>query len=78
MAKLTAQRAIFSRCVAAIWLLTASAADAAVCTEQYAPVCGQAGRVTKTYSNRCFARADGAKVIAQGSCRSGDGPTTPK
>ena len=39
-----------------------------VCTEQYAPVCGRINGVLKTYSNRCFARADGADVIAQGPC----------
>jgi orotate phosphoribosyltransferase len=40
-----------------------------VCTEQYLPVCGKINNVTKTYSNACFARAAGAKVIAQGPCR---------
>jgi hypothetical protein len=40
-----------------------------VCTEQYAPVCGKLNGVTKTYSNSCYAAAEGAKVIAQGPCR---------
>ncbi len=40
-----------------------------VCTEQYAPVCGQKGSVRKTYSNACFAAADGATVAADGPCR---------
>jgi len=40
-----------------------------VCTQQYAPVCGTINGVTKTYSNSCFAAADGAKIIAQGPCR---------
>ena len=40
-----------------------------VCTQQYAPVCGEINGVTKTYSNACFAAADGAKVIAEGPCR---------
>ena len=40
-----------------------------VCTQQYAPVCGKINGVTKTYSNSCFAAADGAKIIAQGPCR---------
>ena len=40
-----------------------------VCTEQYAPVCGEKNGVTKTYSSACFAAAGGAKVIAQGPCR---------
>ncbi|MFB9264099.1 hypothetical protein ACFFWD_13100 [Bradyrhizobium erythrophlei] len=39
-----------------------------VCTEQYAPVCGRIGTVTKTFSNACFARAVGAKIIADGPC----------
>jgi hypothetical protein len=39
-----------------------------VCTEQYAPVCGRASGVLKTYSNQCYARADGADVITQGPC----------
>jgi Kazal-type serine protease inhibitor domain len=39
-----------------------------VCTEQYAPVCGRANGVLKTYSNQCFARADGADLVAQGPC----------
>ncbi|MGH7024442.1 MAG: hypothetical protein ACREEB_12765 [Caulobacteraceae bacterium] len=42
-----------------------------VCTEQYAPVCGQIGSVLKTYSNACFARAAGAKIIASGPCTGG-------
>jgi Kazal-type serine protease inhibitor domain len=68
MARLAVQCAILSAGVLTIPLIVASAARAAVCTEQYAPVCGQVGRVTKTYSNSCFARADGAKVIAHGPC----------
>jgi Kazal-type serine protease inhibitor domain len=40
-----------------------------ICTEQYLPVCGKKNGVTKTYSNGCFARLDGAKVIAKGPCR---------
>lgn len=39
-----------------------------VCTEQYLPVCGRIGGALKTYSNQCFARAAGAKVIADGPC----------
>ncbi len=42
-----------------------------VCTEQYAPVCGQMGNVRKTYSNVCFARAAGAKIVADGQCTTG-------
>jgi Kazal-type serine protease inhibitor domain len=39
-----------------------------VCTEQYAPVCGRTNGVLKTYSNQCYARADGADAITQGPC----------
>ena len=46
-----------------------------VCTEQYAPVCGRINGVLRTYSNQCFARADGADVIAQGPCTGTRDPT---
>ena len=49
-----------------------------VCTEQFAPVCGRIGTVQKTYSNACFARADGATVIAEGPCAGGGAAPTPK
>lgn len=39
-----------------------------VCTEQYEPVCGRIHGIRKTYSNRCFARADGASIVAPGPC----------
>jgi len=39
-----------------------------VCTEQYQPVCGRINGVLKTYSNQCYARADGADIVAQGPC----------
>jgi hypothetical protein len=58
------------------WISAAAADDnrnfkrrPTVCTEQYAPVCGELNGVSKTYSNACFAAADGAKIIAQGPCR---------
>ena len=40
-----------------------------VCTQQFAPVCAVKNGMARTYSNACFARADGARVIAQGECR---------
>ena len=58
------------------WISVAAADDdrnfqrrPSVCTQQYAPVCGELNGVTKTYPNACFAAADGAKIIAQGPCR---------
>ena len=50
----------------------------AVCTEQYAPVCGRLDNVTKTYSNQCYARAAGATVIAQGRCSGAVTPPGPR
>jgi hypothetical protein len=44
------------------------AAEPVLCMELYQPVCGSKGTATKTYSNACFAKADGAKVVSQGEC----------
>lgn len=40
-----------------------------ICTEQYAPVCGEKNGSRKTYSNSCFAAADAARVVTDGACR---------
>jgi hypothetical protein len=40
-----------------------------VCTLQYQPVCATRGGMTRTYGNACQARADGARIVAQGECR---------
>lgn len=48
-----------------------------VCTDQYAPVCGEKDGVRKIYSNTCFAAADSAKVVMDKQCPM-VGPTTPK
>lgn len=72
------QLIILSACAVAVPLIAASTATAGVCTEEYAPVCGRIGSVIKTYPNKCFAHAEGAKIIAQGPCRSGSGRKTPK
>lgn len=37
-----------------------------VCTEEYKPVCGSNG---KSYSNACFAKADGISVNYEGACK---------
>ncbi len=49
-----------------------------VCTEQYAPVCGRLDDVAKTYPNRCYARAAGAEVIADGPCGAAPPPPGPR
>ena len=40
------------------------------CIEQYEPVCARISGVEITYSNRCFAEAAGAEVVAEGPCMS--------
>jgi hypothetical protein len=39
-----------------------------VCTLEYNPVCGMVDGKSKNYSNRCFAKADGATNIKDGQC----------
>ena len=38
------------------------------CAEVYQPVCAVKDETTKTYSSDCFAKADDAKVVADGEC----------
>lgn len=40
----------------------------AVCTREYAPVCGVVGGSQQTFSNECVARAEGARRIRPGQC----------
>lgn len=40
----------------------------AVCTQEYAPVCGVVGGSQQTFSNECVARAEGARRIRPGQC----------
>ena len=40
-----------------------------ICTQQYAPVCGELNGIRKTYSNSCFAAAAGARMVMQGNCQ---------
>ena len=60
------------------WLVFAALAAASLapttllaegfCTAQWAPVCGLKDGAAKTYSNACFAKADGATLTAAGAC----------
>lgn len=45
-----------------------------MCTMEYAPVCGERGNRTRTFSNSCQARADGFNVIHRGECRPDNRP----
>ena len=38
------------------------------CAEVYQPVCAVKDGATKTYSSDCFAKADDAKIVADGEC----------
>ncbi|HXP06516.1 MAG TPA: hypothetical protein VN808_20545, partial [Stellaceae bacterium] len=42
------------------------------CIEVYQPVCGTKAGKRMTYSNSCFAKADGATDISEGPCGPGD------
>jgi hypothetical protein len=56
-----------------LWVTPASAqflfGKQPICTQQYQPVCATRGGMTRTYGNACQARADGARIVAQGECR---------
>ena len=41
----------------------------AICTREYAPVCGRRGNRVQTFPNSCMADADGFRVVGNGPCR---------
>jgi hypothetical protein len=45
-----------------------------MCTMEYAPVCGERGGRTQTFSNACQARSSGFMIVGRGECRGGPPP----
>jgi Kazal-type serine protease inhibitor domain len=50
-------------------------ADSAICTREYAPVCGEYKGEKKTYPTRCVMKNAKAKWLSDGACPA---PTTAK
>lgn len=48
-----------------------------MCTLEYAPVCGQRGNQTRTFSNSCQARSNGFSIIHRGECSFRPAPPRP-
>ncbi|MCT7374408.1 Kazal-type serine protease inhibitor domain-containing protein [Chelativorans salis] len=40
-----------------------------ICTQEYAPVCARRGERLRTFSNACFAEAEGFRPVHRGECR---------
>jgi hypothetical protein len=69
MKKQTSLRVLFSSTLVALGLWSIPAAQAQICTREYAPVCGQiAGQTPQTFPNRCVLDNAQARFIAQGEC----------
>jgi hypothetical protein len=69
MIKQTSLRILFSCTLVALGLWSIPAAQAQICTREYAPVCGQiAGQTQQTFPNRCVLDNAQARFIAQGEC----------
>ena len=69
MKKSTRLPLVLSSALLAPGLWSIPAAQAQVCTREYAPVCGQiAGQMPQTFPNRCTLDNAKARPIAQGEC----------
>jgi hypothetical protein len=69
MKKQTSLRILFSSTLLALGLWSIPAAQAQICTREYAPVCGHiAGQTPQTFPNRCVLDNAQARFIAQGEC----------
>jgi hypothetical protein len=65
----TSLRILLNSALVALGLWSATAAQAQICTREYAPVCGQiAGQAPQTFPNRCELDNAKARPIAQGEC----------
>ncbi len=69
MKKQTSLRILLNSALVVLGLWSATAAQAQICTREYAPVCGQiAGQAPQTFPNRCVLDGAQARFIAQGEC----------
>jgi hypothetical protein len=69
MKKQTSLHILFSITLLALGLWFIPAAQAQICTREYAPVCGQiASQTPQTFPNRCVLDNAQARFIAQGEC----------
>jgi hypothetical protein len=69
MKKQTSLRILFSSTLVALGLWSIPAAQAQICTREYAPVCGQiASQAPQTFPNRCVLDNAQARLVAQGEC----------
>ena len=69
MKKQTSLRILLNSALVALGLWSATAAQAQICTREYAPVCGQiADQAPQTFPNRCVLDGAQARPIAQGEC----------
>lgn len=69
MKKQISLRILLNSALVVLGLWSATAAQAQICTREYAPVCGQiAGQAPQTFPNRCVLDGAQARPIAQGEC----------
>jgi hypothetical protein len=69
MRKQTSLHVLLNSAVVALGLWSIPAAQAQICTREYAPVCGQiAGQAPQTFPNRCVLDNAQARFIALGEC----------
>lgn len=69
---------VLSSALLAPGLWSIPAAQAQVCTREYAPICGQiAGQMPQTFPNRCTLDNAKARPLSQGECPHTGSPPTP-